>query len=73
MERRGVFGFRLVIPSPGTEYYPMKEKAYRTSQLLTHPIFHLLLILQNSAEQATKGRQVCNALRGDLRMHRPLR
>ena len=49
------------------------DKAYRTSQLLTHPIFHLLLILQNSAEQATKGRQVCNARRGDLRMHRPLR
>ena len=43
-----------MIPSPGTEYYPMIDKAYRSSQLLTNQIFLASLeILQNKlAERA---------------------
>ena len=39
VERLGEFGNHLVFPRAGTEYYLLIDKAYRSSQLLTDPIF----------------------------------
>ena len=61
-----------MIPRAGTEYYLLIDKAYRSSQLLTHPIFSWRFRFFKNRVGRVGARQTGTIrMRGHLRMQAP--